>query len=263
MQRVLIVCHDLQKSQELLARGVAVAKEREAGITVLFVHEVELFNFFGSDDFDKAAVEAKLKEELQSLGVRDAAVLVEVGDSADWVEQESAREGDTLVVMENVAELSAQILERINVPALVLKKFASSYGRALMATEIAKPTECFEVAKSFAQNVILYMDTLVIPVPTVSSPMVDVTGQMVDAELYEQILKSNKEGLEEFAKEHGSECYFDTFDEELNVNIVALASEKGAELLCVAAIDSGSILGSSVEDILEIATTDVLVCYAE
>ena len=261
MRRILLVCHNLERAEEIIEKGVQVANDIEASITLLFIHEVELFNFFSKEEpFVKGEVWKQLKSLLSMRGREDAVVLVEEGDSADWVEQELEKEQSSLVIIDYVESVTAAVVERISAPCLVLKKYQQSYTKGVMATEISKPQECFGFAQRFVENIVIYMDSLVIPIPYVASPVVDVAGQVVDVELYEEMLEQRKEELEEFCKEQNLECNFDTGDDELSINILSTASEKGADLLIISAIDNLSQLGTSIESILERATVDVLVC---
>jgi len=261
MRRILLVCHNIEKAKEIVAKGVQVANIMEASITLLFIHEVELFNFFSEEKpFVKAEVWKQLKTLLSESGREDAVVLVEEGDSADWVEQELEKEQSSLVVIDYVESVTAGVVERINAPCLVLKKYQQSYTKGLLATEISKPKECYAFAQKFVENIVVYMDSSVIPIPYITSPVVDVAGEVVDVELYEEMLEQQREALNEFCKEQHLECSFDTGDDELCINILSIASEKGVDLLILSAIDTLSQLGGAIESILERTTVDVLVC---
>jgi len=261
MKRILLVCHNLGKVEEIVERGVAIANEIDAKITLLFIHEVELFNFFSKEEpFEKGRVWKQLKALLSQRSREDAVVLVEEGDSADWVEQEIAKEESSFIVMDYVESVSAKIVERVGVPCLIFKRYQKEYTKGLLATEISQPKECFEFAQNFVKNIAIYMDSLVIPVPYIETPVPDVAGDVVDVELYEEILQENRQKLEEFCKERNIECSFDTGEEELAINILTVAIEKGADLLIVSALENLSQLGVAIDTMIEKSSIDILLC---
>ncbi len=261
MRRILLVCHNIERAKEIVAKGVQVANMMEASITLLFIHEVELFNFFSEEKpFVKAEVWKQLKNLLSESGREDAVVLVEEGDSADWVEQELEKEQSSLVIIDYIESVTTKVVERITAPCLVLKKYQQSYTKGLLSTEISKPKECYAFAQKFVENIAVYMDSAVIPIPYITSPVVDVAGEVVDVELYEEMLEQQREALNTFCKEQNLECSFDTGDDELSINILSMAIEKGVDLLIISAIDTLSQLGGAIESIIERATVDVLVC---
>ena len=261
MRRILLVCHSIEKAKELVESGVEIANRLDAAITLLFIHEVELFNFFNKErPFDKAELWKHLKSLLSDHGREDAVVLVEEGDSADWVEQELEKESSSLVVIDYLESVTATVVDRVSVPCLVLKRFSREYSSALMATEITQPKECLEFAKSFTQSIALYFDRSVVPIPYATSPVGDAVGEVVDIVVYEEILQLKEEELEKFCKENGLECRFESGDDTLENNILTVASQNGVGLLVLSYIDSMTQLGSVVSEIIDRATTDILIC---
>ena len=264
MRRILLVCHSVERAKELVESGVEIANRLDAAITLLFIHEVELFNFFNRErPFDKAELWKYLKSLLSEDGREDAVVLVEEGDSADWVEQELEKESSSLVVIDYLESITADVVKRVSVPCLVLKRYSCKYSSALMATEISQPKECLEFANRFTQSVAIYMDRLVVPTPYATSPVGDVAGEVIDITVYEELLQLKEEELEKFCKENNVECSFESRDDTLENNILTVVSENGVELLVLSYIDSVSQLGGVVNEILDRATTDILICQRD
>ena len=261
MKRILLVCHSLERVKEFIERGVAIANSLDAAITLIFIYEVELFNFFNKErPHDKADLWKQLKGYFSEFGRENAVVLVEEGDSADWVELELEKESSSLVVIDYLESVTATVVKRVSVPCLVLKRFSHKYNSALIATEISQPKECLEFAKNFASKITLYMDKLVVPIPYATAPIGDALGGVVDIKVYEEILEQKQEELKSFCQESSLECSFKSGDDTLENNILTVASQKGADLLILSYIDSMTQLGSVVSEILDRATTDILIC---
>jgi len=262
MKRILIVCHDINSYKKVLQKGITVAQEMNVGSTVLFIHETELFNFFSKEEiFEKSRVTKQIREYLRELDAEDTALLVEEGASVDWVTQELARERNTLLIMDYLGSLTVDILKHVSVNSLVLKEYTKNYTQALITTESTQPANCLQVTKSFTKSISLYMDSLLVPVPIVPTPMIDITGDMVNTELYEQMLAENKEQFQNFCEKEGIDCSFGSYDDVLSLNIIAATKEKGADLLVLIPTDTTSILYGALSDILEKATTDTLLCF--
>lgn len=263
MKRILIVCHEINSCDRVLQRGVELAKDLDAHITVLFVHEVALFDFFGKEQpFDAQETTALLQQKLAKLRGEDVALLVKIGDSADLIEQETQAEDDTLIVMGYLDDFAANIVKRVKTPVLVLKSFNSKPSCGVLATEVAAPKRSVDLLHALkVEKITLFMDEQVVPVAPVVDPMADFTYSGIEEEVYVQQLLQMKEDFEDFCKQSGLECAISEEDESLSVNIVAFASEKGADLLALALIDSGSILVEALDDILEKSTKDILVTY--
>ena len=261
MRRILLVCHSVERTKELIKSGVAIANRLDAAITLLFIHEVELFNFFNRErPFDRVELWKHLKSILSEHGRKDAVVLVEEGDSADWVEQELEKESSSLVVIDYLESITTNVVKRVSVPCLILKRFNHEYSSALMATEISQPKECLEFAKKFTQSVAIYMDRLVVPIPYATTPIGDAIGEVIDVTVYEEVLQLKHEELEKFCKENNIKCSFESRDNTLENNILTVVSENGIELLVLSYIDSVSQLGDVASEIIDRATTDILIC---
>ncbi len=262
MKRVLIVCHDINSYKKVLQKGITIAQEMSVGATVLFIHETELFNFFSKEEsFEKSRVIKQIKEYLRELDAEDSALLVEEGASVDWVTQELTREKSTLLVVDYLASLTVDILKHVSVNTLIVKEYTKNYTQALITTECTQPINCLQVTKNFAKSISLYMDSSLVSVPIVPTPMIDITGDMINSELYEEMLADHKEQFQNFCEKEGLECSFGSYDDVLSQNIVAATKEQGADLLVVTPLDTTSTLFNAMSDILEKVTTDTLLCF--
>ena len=161
MQKIVAVLNDFDKADLILGRAVRWAKEQNAALEILFVHEAPLFtlpDFFHHREnktLDKTKIREELQERVEKLGYDAAcAIFVFVDDTADRVAAHTDGERDTLVVAAYHKSLSEELVEKCYPPLMVLKNDRRTTEKISLPIELDEETKnCIEMTRSlFVQS---------------------------------------------------------------------------------------------------------------
>ncbi len=263
MSRVLILCNDIKKCNDTILRASKVAKNLGAKATILFVHEPDFFDIFDfkkDNSLDKEAVKKHLQTIANEAGLEDSAVIVEIGDSANWVELESKREEDTIIITSYEDKITNSVIKAVDIPILILKNSKSNCKRLLIATDAQEFTKPLTLLDKLGCNVKLaYYDTQLIPIPTLNSGVEFVGTIDIDVELYQEEVDSIEKNFKNFCKEYNIEAIFNTNEESVDINVLAQVLENGADTLSIILEDRESLLSAYVEDIVNRANVNLFI----
>ncbi len=265
INRVLAVCNDFGKCEAVLSKSVEIAKNHNAGLTVMFVIEESLFALPFFDEDENAKVEklrTELKAKLQDRQMENAALFIYVNDTVDRVALEAEREEDSLIVTHYAEGISADIARKTKRAVLVLKESSHNYATVVMAMDAVLDVYCLEYCRKLFPGVALtlYQDFQYVPMPAVDPTFepIDVT---MDATLYTELLEARRETFQAFCKEQGVEGVFEIGENGIAEDTVAFAQKREADLLVIAALDEDTMLGDVVADIVERSTIDTMICF--
>ncbi len=265
IDRILAVCNDFDTCDMLLAKTAQMARRHQAGVTVMFVHEHDLFElpvFTEEVAVDRQKIREEIAQKVRNAGIENAAIFVYESETADRVALESTREADTVIVTPYVEGITSDVIEKAKIPVLVLKEALHSYAKAVVAIDAVMPRRCLALMQHFFEGVELhlYQDFQYIPVPTVD-PAVEPLDVGMDATIYTELLDAKREAFREFCKEKGLKGTFEVGESGIDEDTVSFVRKQNADLLVLAPLDRGTILGEAVGDILEKSETDIFVCY--
>jgi len=265
IERVLAFCNDYKQCDMVIGKCARLAKTHDAGVTLMYVHEHALFElpFFTQEELlDHERVKRELMQKAREHGIEEPAVLVYENDTPDHVALESQREADTLVVTGYAGEVTAETVKRATVPVLVLKEGPHIYANAVVAIDAVMPERCLKFMHRFFEGTKphLYLDFQYVPIPSVD-PVVEPLDTGMDATIYTELLEAKREAFEAFCQEKGLEGIFEIGENGIAEDTTAFVEKRGAELLVLAPLDKDTVLGDATGDILERASTDILICF--
>ncbi len=266
LNRILALCSDFTRCDEVITKSVQIAKAHEAGLTVMFVKEEALFELpvFDTDvKSDLEHIRHELQQKVNATGIENAAVFVYENDVVDRAALEAEREGDCLIVTHTAPKVNAKLAEKRVAPVLVLQDSAASYTEAVVVVDTVPGERCLRYLKDLfpGLDLMLYQDFQYIPVTAAVDPTFEPYDIGMDVTVYTELLEARREAFETFCKEKGYQCKFEIGESGVATDAVRFAETKEADLLVVAPADPDTILGGSVEDILFEASSDVLVCF--
>ncbi len=266
INRVLALCNDYEKCEDLLVKVAEISKAHNAGVTLMFVTEEAMFElpFFSKEDKSNHKVlRRELLKKAQNAGINNPAVLVYENDTADRVALEVKRENDALVIMPYEDKITMSVIKKVDIPILVLKKNSlHEYSKAVIAIDAATGKICLEFLRTLF-NIVeteLFQDFLYFPMP-VADPAIepfDIAGDGIE---YAQLLKIRKEAFYEFCEKMGVKGTFIVGESGIDEDIVSFVKQKQADLLVINALDRDTILGDAIDDILLKIDSDTLVCF--
>ncbi len=265
MNRILGVCNDFAKCDEVIEVAAKLAQEHGCGVTLMYVHEVSLFElpfFHKEGEMDHAKLLETLEEKAHAAGIETPAILLFEADTADHVAEEVEREGDTLVVIAYAGKTTKKVAAKLSTPLLVLKEDLHLYTKAVVALDAVMPERCIDFMHRFFEGVSLhlYQDFQYIPLPSVD-PVVEPFDPGMDANLYLELMEAKREAFYDFCKEKGLQGTFETGENGIDEDTVAFVKKRDADLLVLAPLDRDTMLGDAVGDILEQSPVDTLICY--
>ena len=266
LNRILAVCSDFRRCDDVIAKSAEIAGAHEAGLTVMFVKEEALFELpvFDTDEAsDLERIRHKLQQKVKETDIENVAVFVYENDVVDRAALEAEREGDCLIVTHTAPKINAKLAQKRVAPVLVLQNQPESYTKAVVAVDTAPSERCVRYLKDLfpGLDMTLYQDFQYIPVTAAVDPTFEPYDIGMDATVYTELLEARREAFETFCKEKGYACKFEIGENGVATDAVRFAETKEADLLVVAPADPDTILGGSVEDILSEASSDVLVCF--
>jgi len=264
INRILAVCNDFDKCGEVLHKTAELAKKHDAGVTLMFVHEHELFElpiFSEEVAVDIQKIREELLEKVKSAGIDEAAIFIYENDTADRVALEVEKEHDTLVLTHYVEDITFDLVQKVKRPVLVLKAEEHTYEKAVIALDAVLPQKCLTFMHRYFEGVELhlYQDFQFVPIPAVD-PVVEPLDVGMDATLYTELLEAKRKAFEVFCKEQGLKGTFEIGEGSIDEDTLAFAKKEQVDLLVLAPLDLDTLLGDAVSDILEKADIDVLVC---
>ncbi|HHD77948.1 MAG TPA: universal stress protein [Campylobacteraceae bacterium] len=265
MNRILAVCNEYEKCDGLIDTVAKMAKGHGAGVTLMYVHEVSLFElpFFNKEEgLEHQKLRRELEERAVAAGIEEPAILIFEDDTADHVAEEAGKEADTLIVTTYAGKPTQKILRKISTPVLVIKEAIHLYTKAVVALDAVMPERCLNFMQRFFKGVDLhlYQDFQYIPLPSVD-PVVEPFDVGMDASIYLELMSAKQEAFQEFCKERGLKGTFETGENGIDEDTVAFVKKVDADLLVLAPLDRDTMLGDAIEDIVEKSPVDTLVCY--
>lgn len=265
INRVLAVCNDLETCDIVLAKAAEIVKAQESGLTVMFVVEEALFDlpFYTAEDIlDSEKIRHELLEKTRAAGVENAAIFVRENDTADRVALEAEREDDSLIVTYYTQEISADIAQKCKTPLLVLKNRSHIYTSAVVTVDTVPSDKCLSYVRTVFDglSLSLYQDFQYIPMTSVD-PVIEPYDISVDTTLFQELMEARRDAFETFCREKGLEGTFEVGENGIAEDTAAFTGKKKADLLVIAALDRDTMLGDAVEDILDQAPVDTLICF--
>ncbi len=267
MNRILAVCNAYEKCDEVIDVAAKLAKEHGCGVTLMFVHEVSLFElpFFHKDEsLDHDTLHRELEKKALEAGIEEPAILIFENDTADHVVEEAQREADTLVVTMYARKITHKVVKKMTTPLLVLRGDLHLYTKAVVAIDAVMPEHCLDFMHRFFKGVDLhlYQDFQYIPMPSVD-PVVEPFDVGMDTNMYMELMSAKQEAFQNFCKEKGLKGTFESGENGIDEDTVAFVKKTGADLLVLAPLDKDTLLGDAIEDIVEKSPVDTLICYEQ
>ncbi len=155
MKRILALINREEDIDRVLARSVEMAKDNDAILEILFVHETHLLDlpdffkpsFLKEDGIDEQAVKDAIKRHLHALEyTEDVAIFVKIDDSVDRVKELS--DSDTLVVSAYIEGVSEALTKKLKTPLLILKEKREKYENILIPVDLSERSKvCVERAR--------------------------------------------------------------------------------------------------------------------
>ena len=144
--KIIALLNDFDMATTVLARAFAFAKEHDAIVEVVYVHEkpfFELPDFFLSDEkiaegqLDKEKVRAEIKEHIHALNYpKECALFTYINDSADRVAHLVKDDKDVLIITAYHEKVTSSLLSKLSQAILVLKGEQSDYHDAALSINV-------------------------------------------------------------------------------------------------------------------------------
>ncbi len=129
--------NDYEKADELISKAIDLAKEQEAFLEVIFVHEEKLFSLpdflqsnksVDKEKFDLEKMKNKLTQMIQNYSSKqEFVVFIEINDSLNHLQQRVQGHEKSLIIMSYYQDLCRSVISKIKLPFLILKHGFKSY----------------------------------------------------------------------------------------------------------------------------------------
>lgn len=267
-RRILALCTQLEQLDALVRSSDRLAKQYDAGVTLLYVKEEKLFELplFSDREDSLETVRDHLQRTLAESGHKEWAVLVYENDVVDHARLEARREKSVLVISDDHEEID-ELVGKIETSLLVLKREAAhEYARVLLALDSAYSSERgIDFVLEFARGakVSCYLDYQLIT--SMADPGLDpVVGAMTPDVLMEEeteVIRVRKESFQKLCEEKGLSGEFELGEHGLVQDILRKRELAGAELLAIVAEDHDTLLAEAAREIAAHSPVDVLIHY--
>ncbi len=266
INRILALCNDYEKCDDLLKKTSEISKEHNAGVTLMFVTPEAMFElpFFSKEDsLDHQELRRKLLKKAKTVGLDNPAVLIYENDTADRAAVEAEKENDTLIIMPYEDKITLSVVKKVNIPILILKESVlHEYSSCVVTVDAAIREDCLNFLRTLfkGMEIELFQDFLYFPLPVADAAIepFDISSDGIE---YAELLKMRKEAFYRFCEETGIKGTFIVGENGIDEDIVSFVKQKRAELLVINAMDKGTILADSIGDILSKNGGDILVCF--
>ncbi len=276
MQKIIAVLNDFNMADVVLERALEFSSKQKTTLEVLYVHEEPLFDvpdYFRSDASIKSDVldTKKIKKEIQSRiakldNSQEYAVLVFIDDTVDRVLTQTEDTKDLLIITAYHDKITEKLAKKTQLPILVIKNDFKAYKDVILPVDLGQATSsCIDFAETLFERDTLFllhdyryivdlsmMDVDYLGVPT-SAPV-------VDAQINQELIKSQKESFEILKKERELEGSF--IEQSLSVedDLVEFIEGTECDLTVLCSDNQHSILSDSVSfSLLKNLSTDILI----
>jgi len=278
MKKIIAVLNELQNADNLLQKAVTLAKEHDAVLEVLYVHEEPLFDvpdYFRPDVsikdniIDKEKITKEIKERVVKLGFeRDCAVLAFVDDTVDRVLTQTEDDKDTLIITTYHEKITEKLVKKSHLPVIVVKSNVKEYKKLILPVDLKEDTEaCIDLADKIfphAKKRLLHdyryvLDTAVMDVDYLGMPTTD---PIMNTQINQELKKAQQESFEELKKKRGLEGDF--IEETLSVeeDLAKYINATHFDLTVLCSHKKHFLLSNSVSfSLLETLENDILILH--
>ncbi len=276
MQKIIAVLNDFEKADYLLERAFEMASKQEARLEILYIHEEPLFDvpdYFRSDEsiknsfLDKEKIKKEIQERVSKLGHSgESAILVFIDDTIDRVLTQIEGAEDVLIVTSYHDKITEKLAKKSHVPILVVKNDFKVYEHIVLPVDLGQVTpSCIDFAQTLFEKNSLFLlhdyryivDLSMVDVDYLGVPT---SAPIIDAQINQELIKSQKEAFEILKKETGLKGSF--IEQSLSVedDLLAFIEADDFDLTILCSDNKHAILSDSVSfSLLENLSTDVLI----
>jgi len=263
-KRILAVCSSIDQLDTLIAKCAELSERYDAGVTLLYVKEENLFElpFFSESDGSVESIRQLLSKKIRESGHEEWAVLAFENDLVDHVRLEASREESFLIVSDEHDELDE--LAALGRALLSLKGgTVHRYKKVLIALDSAFSGEQgldFTFGFAPGAHFSCYMDYQLIM--SMEDPSLDpVVGAMTPEVLMSEesdVIEIRKRAFENLCREKGLDGSFEVGEYGLVEDVMERVKISEPDLLAIVAEDRDTLMAEAARDLVKKVPMDLL-----
>lgn len=251
VKKIIAVLNDFSMIDEVLDKTFAFAKNYQAVVEILYVHEMPLFeipDLFHSGDsdlpLDKNKIKTAILEKVDTYNYKKTpAVFVKIDDTADRVWALAREDSETLVIATYQKDVTIKLLNKITQPLLVIKSKTHTYQKMALIVDAASPSiKCIEDAKNYFPQVTI---ELIYDYRYIVDPGMEASIQNIQI-----IEEAQKEAFEALKEESGIDGKFFIDGEFLGNELHDYLQENNFDLLYICSHEDDFFVSDNLAELL-------------